>query len=239
MDYSQANLIRLQRESTALQLDIPEWFLVDRPTMVFELGFIFAVMTDPTLGDDEPQVRNDWFTYWFVNESFPSPLGWKKPDPPRESDFVISASKRVLAAPVTSTPSPLPSGALDTTQSPGTELTNLPASILFPLPSDAPYFATNPPVVKRQATTTSGSPTTNPTLASARLQAVAEVEATAGPLRFQNPYVDEIPVEQLSRRVAAASAFGSNVGAKVMSITAAASTAASATSTSVAASATA
>nr|AAA33026.1 chloroperoxidase precursor [Leptoxyphium fumago]CAA28172.1 chloroperoxidase [Leptoxyphium fumago] len=144
-DYADMNEIRLQRESLSNELDFPGWFTESKPIQNVESGFIFALVSDFNLpdNDENPLVRIDWWKYWFTNESFPYHLGWHPPSPAREIEFVTSASSAVLAASVTSTPSSLPSGAIG----PGAEAVPLSfASTMTPflLATNAPYYAQDP-----------------------------------------------------------------------------------------------
>lgn len=210
MDYAAAQEVRLQRESLALAGDWPTWFDESRPLMLVEIGFIYGVMTDFNLPDDvtNPQVRVDWWKYWFHNESFPTPLGWHKPNPPREGSFVVSVSSEVLAAPATSTPSPLPSDALGPAGLPSA-LPSQPTVPILPLPTYAPYAATDL-IAKRQlasepVATSTAVPAAGSAAAAgaARSSIAAKVEAALGPVpTFLNPYFDPISPEQFRRKQA-------------------------------------
>lgn len=142
MTYAQMNEVRLQRESLALQNDKKGWFLESKPIQEFEAGFIFAVMGDFNLPDysTTPQVRVDWWRYWFHNESLPYPLGWLPPKVKRGLPFVSSVSQAILAAHVTSTPTPLPSGAIGPAEAAGT-LNEATATTTYAIPTFRPYAA--------------------------------------------------------------------------------------------------
>jgi len=118
VDFALANQIRLLRSSNAIKDDMPGWLQPEgaiMPVQAFELGFIFAAMADRTLpdADTKPQIRVDWWQFWFANEALPYALGWTPPNPPREIDFVIAAAGGVYTSKPSGLPSPLPSGALD------------------------------------------------------------------------------------------------------------------------------
>lgn len=224
MNIQQANEVRLQRESLAKKFDAPGWFKQSKSTTEFELGFIFAVMTDFNLADpiNNPQVRVDWWNYWFHNESFPTPLGWHKPMPPRQKAFVAKVSSSVLAAKVTSTPVPLPSGAIGPA-SPPAVLPNQPTGRILPLPTNPPYAAKGP-VVKREAQPQAGSdsgtasstqaptassnqaPSATATIAYAPPEDVDRAAAAAGEneglVEFKNPYEDELSLDDIKKQQA-------------------------------------
>nr|P04963.3 RecName: Full=Chloroperoxidase; AltName: Full=Chloride peroxidase; Short=CPO; Flags: Precursor [Leptoxyphium fumago]ANZ54412.1 heme-thiolate peroxidase HTP1 [Leptoxyphium fumago]CAC16733.1 chloroperoxidase [Leptoxyphium fumago] len=199
-DYADMNEIRLQRESLSNELDFPGWFTESKPIQNVESGFIFALVSDFNLpdNDENPLVRIDWWKYWFTNESFPYHLGWHPPSPAREIEFVTSASSAVLAASVTSTPSSLPSGAIG----PGAEAVPLSfASTMTPflLATNAPYYAQDPtlgPNDKREAAPA----------------------ATTSMAVFKNPYLEAIGTQDIknqqayvsSKAAAMASAMAAN-----------------------------
>lgn len=140
MNYQQMNQVRLQREALSKQDTYPGWFTESKPIQEFEAGFIFAVMGDFNLPNHiaEPQVRVEWWNYWFSNEALPYELGWHRPSPKKDVNFMLSASSRVLAAPVTSTPSPLVSGAIGLDAAPVLLPTQV-NTITYELPFGTPY----------------------------------------------------------------------------------------------------
>ena len=216
MNFQQAQQVRLQRESLAMLDDLTTWFTENRAVNLFEIGFIFAVMGDFNL-PGYPQtleVRKDWWQYWFTNESFPEPLGWHKPTSALNFDFVTSASSAVLAATVTSTPSPLPADATAPEGNP-TPLPTTATVPILPLPTDAPYVAPQQPVIKRKA---SGAA---PAATVVMAEAVASAMSAAGPApTFMNPYVDSIDATQFAAQQAAVSSYSSAVQAKLASASA-------------------
>ena len=76
MTFSQANEVRLQRESIASVADKPGWFTVAQDTQETELGFIFAVMKDFNLPNylTNPIVRVDWWDFWFSKSYIPTQM---------------------------------------------------------------------------------------------------------------------------------------------------------------------
>ena len=140
MNTQQMNEVRLQRESNSQQTDFEGWFIEQKPIQEFEAAFIFAAMSDFNLREyfTNPQVRVEWWQYWFENEKLPYELGWHRPYPPKDIDFVLSVSSKILHERVVSTPTPLPSGAIG----PGEEalplLKNV-ANTTYPLPTFTPY----------------------------------------------------------------------------------------------------
>lgn len=143
VDYALANQIRLMRTSNAIQDDQPGWISPEgdiKPVQAFEMGFIFAVMSDPSLPDyaTNPQIRVDWWHYWFANEALPYALGWKAPSPAREIGFVAAAAGAIYSATPAAVPLPLPSGALGVAGAPA----ELPATAtipILPLSTEKPY----------------------------------------------------------------------------------------------------
>lgn len=179
MTIQQMNQVRLQRESLSLQQTWPGWFEESRPIQEFESGFIFAVMGDFHLPNfqKEPMVRVEWWKYWFENEALPYELGWHRPEPRKDVNYVLSVSSRVLAASLTSTPSPIPSGALHADLAPAL----LPADVAtttYELPHYTPYIGTIGKPAKR-------------------------AEATAAPtpaMAFKNPYVHTLDMDDIARQ---------------------------------------
>jgi hypothetical protein len=188
VNFQQMNQIRLQRESLSMQQAYPGWFLEAKPTTEFEAGFIFSVMSDFNLSDysTNPQIYVPWWQFWFTNEALPYELGWHPPNPPKDVNFVLSVSSAILAASVTSTPSPLPSDAIG----PANRPMALPAEVdtmTYPLVTNAPYvgpYATNHH--KRDDATSTDAPAT-----------------TLGPattMTAKNPYVDTLLMEDIIRQ---------------------------------------
>lgn len=199
MNIQDANELRLGRESSALLLDYPGWFFESKPTQETEVGFIFAVMKDFNLPNylTNPKVRVDWWSFWFgesrshknqvtrtailinhaANQRFPTDLGWRKPTPTVSIGFVTSVSSAVLAAQVTSTPSPLPSGAI----------------------GPAPPATKQPPATKRDAAPTAElsaldpSPTVPETPAAATLEALGEEVQDLEERQLSNPLALPLP----------------------------------------------
>lgn len=70
MTLSQANQVRLQRESQQFVADKPGWFTLSPGVQETEIGFIFAAMSEQTQQNGNGQasvasVRVDWWQYWF------------------------------------------------------------------------------------------------------------------------------------------------------------------------------
>nr|POF13018.1 chloroperoxidase [Quercus suber] len=149
MNYQVANEVRLQRESLAMQDDYPGWFIEQKSIQELEVGFIFAVMGDFNLPGypQNPQVRVDWWDYWFSKESFPYALGWRAPTRVKDLDFILSVSSAVLAQTATSKPTPLPSGAIGSASPAGFLPTPIHSGISA-IPTDAPYAARNRVLLK-------------------------------------------------------------------------------------------
>lgn len=206
MDYEATQKLRLVRESQAMQSDFPSWFTENLPTSGFENGFIYAVMADFNLPDyaTDPKVRVDWWKYWFYNESFPTPLGWHKPDPPKDAEYCSSVSHAIYVAPVTSTPSPLPTGAFNT-DSPGPQLLpSQPTVPILPLPTDAPYVGPigangAAPAPSKRAAMPAASAHPDPS----RAAKVASIKSSMGPQpTFKNPYTEEYSVDDFAQKQA-------------------------------------
>lgn len=195
VDYEQMNQIRLQREALSLNNTRPGWFIEAKPIQEFEAGFIFAVMGDFNLPNynSTPTIRVDWWKYWFTNESFPYELGWHPPTVPRGSAFVLSASSEVLAAQVTSTPSPLVSGAVGAADAPGT-LSEAGATTTYQIPTFVPYAAPGVGAADKRDVTT----TTDPS-------------ATAVPLK--NPYMQTLAPSDIAAQQAYATSLMSSLTA--------------------------
>lgn len=187
LDYVQMNQVRLQRESLALQNDKPGWFLESKPIQEFEAGFIFAIMGDFNLPQysTHPKVRMDWWKYWFTNESFPYELGWHPPPVPRGSDFVLSASSRILAAEATATPTPLPSNAIGSAPLAGT-LFEGSRTTTYQVPTFTPYAA----------------PGVGP---NDKRDIVSTYELTKASVSFKNPYVQKLAASDIADKQAYAS----------------------------------
>jgi hypothetical protein len=201
VDFTNANQIRLQTESNALVNDYLGWFVQDIPVQEGEFGFIYAVMSDPTLAGfstGEPSIRLDWWKYWFINESFPFPLGWAKPVPPQEASFVASVSSRILAAAISSTPSPLPINALSPFAPPAATLPSADTTTLYPLPTYTPYVAPLSSALQRRA-----MPSNVLTrLPSAALNAYYAVESKHPEPSFKNPLFEPLAVSDIAAKQA-------------------------------------
>jgi hypothetical protein len=195
VDFTQANELRLQRTKDSLETAWPGWFTQNIPVQEFEFAYIFAVVADPELPGyltGDPEIRVDFWKYWFVNESFPTPLGWKVPSPPREASYILSASSRILDARVAATPSPLPSDYV----SAGPPAT-LPAAAatVYPLPHYAPYIG---PI---------GQPAGHHHGNRAAKPAPAAAAATPAPtfppaVAFKNPYAEPLALEDIAAQQA-------------------------------------
>jgi len=187
VNYAQMNQIRLQREALSLNTTRKGWFVEAKAIQEFEAGFIFAVMGDFNQPhyNSTPEIRVDWWRYWFTNESFPYHLGWHPPTVARGSSFVLSASSAVLAARVTHTPAPLVSGAIGPNDAPG-QLDEAAATTTYAIPTFAPYAA---PGVhandKRDVATTA--------------------EATATMVPVKNPYAQTLALSDIAAQQAYAS----------------------------------
>lgn len=199
VNWQMANEIRLQRESLAVQDDYPNWFVENIPVQEFEFGFIFAVMGDFNLPyvNTDPKIRVDWWRYWFINESFPTSLGWHKPETPRNLAFVQSASSRILAAGIPSTPSILPSGAIETSYPVVGTLPATLTTVLEPLAHPTPYVGPGL-LAKRDAAQST------PTTATSGSQ--AQITGEPQSYKFKNPYVERLEISDISIQKSHASA---------------------------------
>ncbi|KAI5370369.1 Putative chloroperoxidase [Septoria linicola] len=183
MNFQQMQQVRLQRESLSEQQAYPGWFTESIPIQEFEAGFIFGVMGDFNLPNyiKNPQVRVAWWKYWFSNEALPYELGWHPPFPPKDVNFLLSASSRILAATVTSTPSPLPSGALAGAPAPEALPTKVDTTT-YHLATQAPYVGT----IAHKG--------------GIHLREAAAATATPAPVStftFKNPYVQTLAMEDI------------------------------------------
>ena len=220
MDYANANEFRLLRESDAMVADYPGWFTQAIPTQEFEFGFIYALVSDfdlPGYSEGEPAIRIDWWKYWFVNESLPTPLGWHKPNPPKEIDFVTSASSRILAAGVAWTPTPLPSGALSPSAAAAAPLPTADTTTVYPLALNTPYVGPIGDACQEKravvdaprahAPQTDGRP-------AQTLNARMAVETSNSAPPLKNPYMESIDVDYIAARHAWASSQLSSMKAR-------------------------
>ena len=109
MNFQQMNEVRNQRQALSSISDKPGWFTLAQDVQETEAGFIFAIMKDFNIPDylTNPQVRVEWWNFWFAYESFPTPLGWMRPTVQIEQSFVSSCSSAIRTAQsLTSTPTP-------------------------------------------------------------------------------------------------------------------------------------
>jgi len=194
VNFTQGNEIRLRREIDSLNTAYPGWFTENIPVQEFELAYAFAVISDPALpgySTGFPEIRVDFWRYWFINESFPTPLGWLPPSPPREVDFILSVSSRILNARVSATPTALP-GDQASAPAPGT----LPpaAPTVYPLPAYVPYIG---PI----------GASTNGRQQVARAPAAVAAVPTPAPtfppsVPFKNPYAEVMAVADIAAQQA-------------------------------------
>lgn len=185
--------MRLQRESLSQQQAWPGWFLEQKPIQEFEAGFIFAVMGDFNLADylTNPMVYVPWWQFWFSNEALPYELGWHPPNPPKDVNFVLSVSSAVLAAELTSTPSPLPTAAIGPA----------PAPVALPAEVDTTTYAlvTGPPYVG-----TIASSRNNKRDEATSTDAAITTLAPATTATLKNPYLETLSISDIIRQQDAA-----------------------------------
>jgi len=134
-----------------------------------------------------PEVRVDWWRYWFTNESLPYELGWHPPTSARGADFILSVSSAILAAPVSSTPTPLPSGAIGSGQPAGV-LNEATATTTYQLPTWTPYAAPGVGPNDKRDTAPMPKPTASPT-------------EQAAPV-LKNPYLETLALSDIAAQQA-------------------------------------
>ncbi|KAF7190368.1 Chloroperoxidase [Pseudocercospora fuligena] len=240
-NYQQFNEIRLQRESIQNKTDWPGWFQQNIPPTLFETGFIFGATFDRdskgNMIGSVPMVRLDWWNFWFSEESFPTQLGWVPASTNVfQFDFITSVSSAVLNAKVTSTPNPLPSGALKTTYTLPENLPEQDPSPTVPLFGGTAYVApTKPANIKSEAAAAKRDMATVeeravPTFPSSIISAIASeitaapniinsALAVAGPAPSKyNFYVQELNVQSLKNQIAQAQSYESKVLSAITSL---------------------
>ena len=181
-------------------------------------------------------VRLDWWNFWFSEESFPTQLGWVPASTNVfQFDFITSVSSAVLNAKVTSTPNPLPSGALKTTYTLPENLPEQDPSPTVPLFGGTAYVApTAPANIKAEVAANKRglgvAQRAVPTLPSSILSAIAS-EITAAPniinsaLAIAGPapskynfYVQDLNVQSLKNQIAQAQSYESKVLSAITSL---------------------
>lgn len=237
-DYQDFQQIRLQRESQQNQADFPGTFQQNIPPTLFEVGFIFGATFDRNstgcMIGTTPQVRLDWWNFWFSEESFPTQLGWVPASTEVFNfDFITSVSKNVLAATVTSTPTSLPSGALATTFPPLADLPDTDPNPTYPLFQGTAYVApTAPAAIQSEAPVKRAEPAaaTETVFSAAVLSHVASavtaspdllgsVTALVGPAPSKyDLYMQKLDVSSLQAQVALAHSYEAAIFEQITSL---------------------